>query len=107
VHHTFHIRFGVAHLAKEICEFLKISNALEAGKAIAPCRIHGRDRCRLQRGRRCKRVGSRGRCDWRRLRAWSWKWEFPWARNREALGILYLEQRDASHALEMFGKALN
>jgi len=32
---------------------------------------------------------------------------FPWARNREALGILYLEQRDASHALEMFGKALN
>ena len=34
MHHTFHIRFGVAHLAKEICEFLKISNALEAGRRL-------------------------------------------------------------------------
>ena len=34
MHHTFHIRFGVAHLAKEVCELLKISNALEAGRRL-------------------------------------------------------------------------
>jgi len=29
VHHTFHIWLGVAHLAKEVCDFSKISEALD------------------------------------------------------------------------------
>ena len=91
MHHTFHIRLGVAHLAKEVCEFLKISNALEAGRRLLLAKSA------VEIAANCSVASA----------ASEWAdvvdviddgfepdlgiGSFPWARNREALGILYLE----------------